>query len=491
MKKNTQAYYNWVNENRQKNEENLREMNKYFNKDKISLAYNQSDVRSSIRRKERQEKETNEEFLMAEKIYKRQIEKKNRLIQEEEQNVIAQEIYKQKNNDICEKKIREGLRENCLELRDLKSKLQTAIINQTRENQINEQKIMKKIEENQKYDEDKALLRKLHKEELAALELEEQKMRESINQRKLIQQQMEDQKRRQKLLETAQRIRDKEIIDESLEKQRHEYYQSLENKRIKQQNEKDEINEFIKQRNIIKENEKLKEIEEKRKMDEFIQNIDERFKRAIEEQKYRDLQRSKLANQIGSEIRRKKIEQEEYEQLCIDLAMEQELENLKKKEKLQAQKIQEQINECKMYMIQYEKQKQKQKELSRLEEEKIKKQMIEHAERLSRLAEIEQEQNRINMEKYKRELEKQVLYRKEMFEQIRVQELRKLKIQQEKEKEIEKLIEEERRNIVIEHLLKMGPESIKFLPKGVLKEDDLNYLPENFVNILLNLNHFR
>ena len=31
----------------------------------------------------------------------------------------------------------------------------------------------------------------------------------------------------------------------------------------------------------------------------------------------------------------------------------------------------------------------------------------------------------------------------------------------------------------------MGPEAVKYLPKGVLKEEDLDYLPEDYRNAIL------
>ena len=78
-----------------------------------------------------------------------------------------------------------------------------------------------------------------------------------------------------------------------------------------------------------------------------------------------------------------------------------------------------------------------------------------------------------------------MVQKKEMFEQARQQELRKLEIEQMREEERQRILNEERRKLVINHILSMGPEAIRYLPKGVLKEEDLDYLPEDYRNAVL------
>jgi len=448
---------------------------------------NDSDVRASMRRKIQIQNESDREFAILENIYRKKIERQEKEKDERDYDRIAEKMADIKGEELREKKIREGLRENSEELRNLRAKLQLAIVSQTRENQINEQKNAKQLEENQKYLEDQVLLRRIREEEKQVQQIEELKRRETRLYREQMQNQQEDNKRRQKLLEVAQRVADKERIEENLKKEKEEYYSFIEQKKIKQEKEREEMNEFLVQRKLLKDEECRREQEEKRKMEEFVQNVDERLLRAIEEQKVRDAERERLALDIGNNIRRKAYEREQYEQLCIDLAYEQELKRLKEKELQEAQKIQKQIEECRRFMIDHEIEKNKRLQLSQREEEKVRKQMIQHAERLAKIAEIEQEENRIRAEKYRHELEKQMIQRKELFEAVRIEELRKLKRLQEIEQRRQIMIEEERRKLVIEHIMSMGPESIRFLPKGVLKEDDLDYLPKEYIERILRM----
>jgi hypothetical protein len=65
--------------------------------------------------------------------------------------------------------------------------------------------------------------------------------------------------------------------------------------------------------------------------------------------------------------------------------------------------------------------------------------------------------------------------------------LRKLREEQKLEEERHRILNEERRKLVLNHILTMGPEAVRHLPKGVLKEDDLNYLPQDFREAILTL----
>jgi hypothetical protein len=93
----------------------------------------------------------------------------------------------------------------------------------------------------------------------------------------------------------------------------------------------------------------------------------------------------------------------------------------------------------------------------------------------------------MRIDKFRRELNRQMAQKKVMYEDARQEELRKLRIEQEREDERQRILNEERRKLVVGHILSMGPEAVKYLPKGVLKEDDLNYLPEDYRNAILRI----
>jgi hypothetical protein len=72
-----------------------------------------------------------------------------------------------------------------------------------------------------------------------------------------------------------------------------------------------------------------------------------------------------------------------------------------------------------------------------------------------------------------------------MYEVARQEELRKLQLEQAREDERQRILNEERGKLVIGHILSLGSEAVKYLPKGVLKEEHLDYLPEDYRNAIL------
>lgn len=87
---------------------------------------------------------------------------------------------------------------------------------------------------------------------------------------------------------------------------------------------------------------------------------------------------------------------------------------------------------------------------------------------------------RMRTERFKRELQTQVIMKKELFETARNDELRRFQIEKEREDERQRVLNEERRKLVVGHILSLGPKAVKYLPKGVLKLEDLDYLPEEY-----------
>ena len=127
-----------------------------------------------------------------------------------------------------------------------------------------------------------------------------------------------------------------------------------------------------------------------------------------------------------------------------------------------------------------------QQERTRAEELKLKQQMAEEARRLQQLEAVEQEQNRLRTETFRRELSRQLVQKKELFDAAKQQELERLQMEQIAEDERKRILNEERRKLVVNHIISMGPDAVKYLPKWVLKEEDLDYLPMEYRTAILN-----
>lgn len=465
-------------ENHNFNEMTRREFQKEVDEDRNARLRYESDVRSSCRRKRRIQKQADKEFLTVENIYN--TEKKKEKIKTDKLNMdaIAHALKRQKESEICDEKNRQGLRENSPEIRELMVKLRTAIINQNLDNQIHEKAKKEATDKMERLMEEEQVLKKDREAKAKAEELERAKMEELRSYRELAQQQLEERNRRRKLLAEAERINDKELMMEAQRKNKEEWIRQETERREKMQRQREEIEEFIKQREKMKELERLREEEEKRRIENYKHDVDERLNRAIEEQKRRDAEREKITENLAAQIQKDKREREDYEQLVIDLAEEKELERLKQREIEEAEKIRKQHEEIIQYMKEHEEAKRKKMRLSEEEDRRLKLQIAEDQKKLAELAELEQEKNRLRIDNYRRELARQLVEKRKMYEAARQAELFRIKLEQEREARRQEMIEEERRKLVVNHILKMGPESIKYLPKGVLREDDLNYLPQ-------------
>jgi len=454
--------------------------------ERIDKVHQETDERANNHRKAARQRIADQEFEMAEKLYKQQREKEERERALQEQDAIAQALAEQQQDELRDKKMRGVLRENDSEIKELQSKLQLALVTQTRDQQRKEAAIRKAELQKERIEEENEMIRNFRKdEELRAME-ESAKHQESLATRAFIQEQLRDKERRRQLLEVADRKRDEEQVKQIVEKIMKEDQEKEYAYREKQKRNYEEMQSFLVQRKAMKESERRAEEDEDMKMREFAANVDDRLRRAQDAQKLRDQQRSVIAEKIAKDIRAKKSEQEEYEQLCLDLAEQQELQRLQDRERAEAEKIRKQIEECRFFMEATIRAKKVEKERSKQEELRIKQQIVEQQKRLAELAEIEQEQNRIKIEKFRRELARQMIQKREMYESARQQELRKLQIEQQREAERQRVLNDERRKLVVNHIIAMGPDAVKYLPKGVLKEEDLDYLPEEFRRAILN-----
>jgi hypothetical protein len=303
---------------------------------------------------------------------------------------------------------------------------------------------------------------------------------------RLIRDQIRDKERRRRLLEVSEADHDREQVDAVVRRVQAEDEAAVRAWQDKQDRERTQMYAFMDARAKMKEEEKRRDEEENLRLRAFNAAIDERLSRAIDEQKRREAQRAKITQRIALEIKKKKEEEEDYENLCLELARQQEWQKLLDREAAEAAKIAKQMEDYKRHMEQCHREKAARIAKDREEDAAFKREVIEENDRVERLAVIEQEKNALRIANFKRDLNRQIVEKKVMYEDARQEELRRLQIEQEREAERRKLLDEERRKLVIGHILSLGPEAVKYLPKGVLLEDDLNYLPKDYVDAVLN-----
>jgi hypothetical protein len=343
----------------------------------------------------------------------------------------------------------------------------------------------RKQDEQERIEAEQLVLRNYRQQEAQRAAEEAAKHSEALFNGRIIQSQMRDKIRRQQLLDAATSRQDRDQIDAVVNRVAAEdraLLAATAREKVRQRGEQDE---FYAAREVLRAEERRVEAEEVEKMRAFTAAVDERLARAKADQARREADRAGIAHRLASEIQRRDEEARDYENLCIELAHQQELEKLRQREEDEARKIARQVAEMQRFMDDTHRAKAARLARDREDEAAFQREVTEQQARLAELAAIEQEKNMMRIERYRRELARQVVERKEMYETARQEELRKLRLEQEREDERQRILNEERRKLVIGHILSLGPEAVKYLPKGVLKEEDLDYLPEDYRNAIL------
>jgi hypothetical protein len=344
-----------------------------------------------------------------------------------------------------------------------------------------------KITEQERVEAEQEVMRKYRADEAARAAEERAKHEEHMFGGRIVREQIRDKERRRKLLDAAQAERDREQVDAVVRRVQAEDEAVVRAWREKQERERGQMYAFMDARARMKQEERKRAEEEDAQVRAFIAAVDERLNRALDEQKRREEQRAKISQKIALDIKRKRDDEEDYENLCLELARHQEMQKLADREAAEARKLAQQHAECKRHMQECHRAKAARIARDKEDEDAFQRQVVEENRRLEELALIEQEKNRLRIENFRRELSRQMVQKKVMYEAARQEELRKLQLEQEREAERKRLLEEERRKLVIGHILSQGPEAVRYLPKGVLIEDDLNYLPEDYKEAILGI----
>jgi hypothetical protein len=449
--------------------------------------HQETDARAAMRQKGSRQRVADQEFEYAEKIWQQQHHQELMQREHDDQDAIAKALHDQIQAETRDEKRRGVLRGNDPEYRELKAKLHLAVISQIRDNQRRERSMRRKLDEEERLETETEMMRQYQRQEQARAAEEEAKHRESLLAGRVIQEQMRDKERRRQLIEAADANRDRDQVEAVVKRIAEEDAAVQRAYRERQDHERQEMYDFMAARARMREEERALEEDDDKRMKAFNVAIDERLERAIADQKRREANRAKIAQKIALDIKQKRDEAEDYENLCLELARQQEIQKLNDRAVAEARAIAERHEEMRRFMI--ETQIAKAARIARdAEEEKIlRRQVIEQTKRMEELAIIEQQKNQLRIERYKRELAWQLVQKKSMYEDARQEELRKLQVEQDREAENQRILEEERRKLVITHVLAMGPESVQYLPKGVLKESDLDHLPEDYRNAILRL----
>ncbi|RLW03520.1 hypothetical protein DV515_00006309 [Chloebia gouldiae] len=447
--------------------------------------------------------------------------RKQRALQLEREQKLAAELARQHLEKIKDEKIRQQVRANSLELRELERKLKSAYMNKERAAQIAEKKAiynekMKDIGDQaddsddvnalywaqcrqflysnvlrvfsvaqthsshcaDKWEDEVAQEMKEEydrylKEEMSA-ELRRNQEKKMYHQ-ELDKQVEEQEKKKQEAYEEF--LREKHMIDEIVKKIYEEDQMEKQRKLDKIRETQTYIEEFIKEQAIWRKRKQEEMEEENRKIMEFANMQQQREDswmakvRDIEEKKQR------IQNMVAKTMEREEQRRKEWEQIRQDLYLEEQEEMERRKEMAE---IEKRIRQRLDLQQTYEKQlalKAAAHQAMREEEEALRQRILAKLAEEDRIEQLNAQKRRMKQLEHKMAVEKILEDRRKQCIAEKERELEERELEKRRQESIRAIIEEERQKLLKEHAWKL----LGYLPRGILKdENDINMLGEDF-----------
>ncbi|XP_050306031.1 meiosis-specific nuclear structural protein 1-like [Anthonomus grandis grandis] len=391
--------------------------------------------------------------------------------QHEQENNLARELAEVKVNDIRQLKLRQQLRENSHELRELERKLKAAYINKELAAQIAQkeaERINEKIQEKRTHNIWVEALMK--EEELKRMLAEEDIIKKAQYKQELQEQIILGEKSKRFLYEEF--LREKKMIDDVIQRIHDEDEREMQERMCRMQKTREEMMDFKAAQDEWKQRRKREIEDENRKIQEFLQKKSADSSARLQEKKRREEVKAKIQENLAKQIHEETERKKERDEILQELMLEEQKEAAD-------QRFREDVE--KQVRLKLEIRKSLDAQL-REKEEKIKQEAAEDAkykeQLLNKLAEdekIEQmsaQKRRMKMLQLRRDVEQMMTDRR----QKRAEEMQlMIRLQEQEEKEMEdrrKIIEEERIVLLKDHVKNL----IGYLPKGLLKPEDLPYI---------------
>ncbi|XP_001378038.4 meiosis-specific nuclear structural protein 1 [Monodelphis domestica] len=440
---------------------------------KVMLANEERIERKRILRLQQDEQF---ELDMEEVIQKEQENKRIKAMQMEQEQKLATELAKLKNECLKDEKMRQQIRENSLELRELEKKLKAAYMNKERAAQIAEKEAINyelikresEIAHQMKEEEER-----FHKEKT---EEEIRRYKEKIQYQQELEKQLEEQeKKKQEAYEEflREKLMINEIVRKVYEEDQMEKQQQLQkmvatHKYIEKFKEEQAQWRLKKREEMEEENRKILEyasLQKQREADRMAQVLELEGKR----QQYKNLiaQHLQKIQQQQDDMEQMKLDLYEIEQAELDKKKsKEEIENKIKKREEQQRDFAEQMAFKELVL-----------RATREQEEIFRQNMLAKFAEDDRIELMNAHKQRMKQYEHRKAIEKLIQERHEQFLADKEREFEEFRLQQQREGHINAIVEEERQKLLKKHASQL----LGYLPKGVIKhEEDVDMLGEAF-----------
>mmetsp|Transcript_9882 Transcript_9882/g.20974 ORF Transcript_9882/g.20974 Transcript_9882/m.20974 type:complete len:480 (-) Transcript_9882:195-1634(-) len=385
---------------------------------------------------------------------------------------LADELARRKAEQLREDMDKRRICDGSEELRGLKERLHMAKVNKERAQQLLEIEVRKEKDRVK----DHCIAEHMENERLEHCELEHKLSIEKAKQRervKYINQQQIAMKEAQREEALQEYNREKDSVNELVEKIAKEDAEEASARAQKQQESREMLQRFMKEQKAKQEAMEREEQEENDRIEQYAR--DKRAREQALADAAAEAERAKIAilnAQLGKMEARNK-EAQELENLRNDLHLEELEAESRRREEMQMRKKLEDREEMKQaYMFQME-MKERKAAAMREEEEEIRATLMKKFAEDDRIEQMAEHKRRMKVEQHKREAERLVQVRREMYEEARQKERDGEAALREQEMQRQVVIESERRRLLQEHAAELKD----FLPKGTLETaEDYNLL---------------
>ncbi|KAI8925681.1 tumor suppressor, Mitostatin-domain-containing protein [Entophlyctis helioformis] len=439
--------------------ENMREdIVKHLQHDTLLMSTYTSDNRVEQTRRLRTQKLNDQERQTYESLI--EDERKRREIEESikhEEQIVA-EMERIHHEQVMEQKLRQSIRENSSELRELEKKLNYAYMNKERSLQLQEKSLLQKhakVKEAEFFAAMKAQAEKAKDEEL---EKQKSQYERSIEYHKALNHQLAEAEAK-KQQDYEQFLKEKAIVDQIVQRIQEENEREAKQRLEKQRETKQYIEDFMKERERWRQLEVERQLAENTRIEEYAH---------IQHQREADLEQKK-----------KRIEADKgaiYDRLAAEMQAKERAMARRKDKELLEQRIRKRLELIDAYQQQV-KDKKLRLEKERSEEEEFRQKMMRKFAEDDKLEQLNQQKRRMRQIEHKRAVDALVEERRRLFQEQIDDQQRQLQREMEIEKYRQAVIEQERQRLLREHASKL----VGYLPKGVLRDEkDLELFDQDF-----------
>ncbi|XP_054243968.1 meiosis-specific nuclear structural protein 1 [Indicator indicator] len=436
----------------------------------------EAEDRSGRRRAARLWATLEDERRLEEAVLRAEKNKKRRELELEQGKRLAAELARLNHEKLKDEKMRQQVRQNSPELRELEKMLKAAYLNKERAAQIAEKEAMQceiMKQENEIAQKMKEEDERIIKEQSSA---QQRRNEEKTMYHQELEKQLEEQERK-KQDAYEELLKEKLVIDEIVQKIYEEDQMEKQLKLDKMRAIQTYIEEFKKEQLLWRRRKQEEMEEENRKIMEFANLQQQREEDRIAKVRDAEEKKQRLQSMIAQNLEREQQKHEELEQIRQELYLEEQAETERKKEMAEIEKrIRQRLDLKQIYEEQFALKRVMQQAMQE-EEEAFRQQMLAKLAEDDRIEQMNAQKRRMKQLEHGRAVEKLIEERHKQLTAEKERELEERQLEERREAEKRAIVEEERRKLLKEHASKL----LGYLPQGILKgEDDINMLGEEF-----------